>query len=250
MTISDSIEKIKHLLRPAPESLFNDLNMRTAFSNWGHLTTEKCAQYGIEAFVGMVSETHYNCSHFWCTPTPDGMDLNVKARMYYAVNPEEDTDFIGVHLFNPVKTIGDGIVFSDVPVQKLVIQPTCDGRLGILMGFMDHSSGLIDEKTATGLFASPRHVPVLKSYLIEGVTPIIFCKRKGRVWHIDQLDASGSNQSGDEGYEKVSELGRYQEDKTKSHLLYLDIAGKSYGFRTKHPTIVIDRNPNRGKTKK
>ena len=104
------------------------------------LTTEKCAQYGIEAFVGMISETHYNCSHFWCTPTPDGMDLNVKARMYYAVNPEEDTDFIGVHLFNPVKTIGDGIVFSDVPVQKLVIQPTCDGRLGILMG-MDHSTG-------------------------------------------------------------------------------------------------------------
>ena len=92
---------------------------------WGPLTFEECARIGIEAFMGLVSDIHEDCTrHWWCTPVR--RDLAKGIQLAYADHPPNGgpDDYILVSQFS-----ADSRPIDPRMVLETTLNPMSDGRV-------------------------------------------------------------------------------------------------------------------------
>ena len=93
---------------------------------WGPLTFEECARIGIEAFMGLVSDIHEDCTrHYWCTPFRQ--DLARVVIFYYVAGRD---DFIDAVQYRITGKTSEGMPLMDTdPMLETTLHPMSDGRV-------------------------------------------------------------------------------------------------------------------------
>ena len=202
---------------------------------WGDLSNEDCAEYGLESFMGMVTEVHHDCHDFWCSSEAD-LVMMVKFYVGNSLLTENRESYIGAYLWWAKQYAEDGIpVLDERPLQKLIIQPLDDGNVAIIKGYIDHDKvvgssgelGLIDQRTAEYLAVNPCRVPDIPQYPTD-TTPTFFCQRTEGTWHLARLASDSEDKEEDLQLHRQWTFASIPENPnrtTKTYLKSMDEAG-------------------------
>ena len=161
-----------------------------SITTWGDLGKEDIARNGLEAFMGMVSQIHPDCSHWWCDQTMP--DLLLMVEFYY--NRNEKQNFIGGYICRSQRRRNGIITFAE-PSQKILIQPlSIENYTSVTIGSIDQSKvresdvgrGPIDRRTAEVLMLIPKQpIPSIpREPTSANIPPRFVVSRKNVEWNL------------------------------------------------------------------
>ena len=136
--------------------------------NWGEMSLEDCGRFGIEAFMGLVSYRHDDCSiHWWCAPVDRDLAFMVVFDQGTHLEPQGAEDYIAAYQYSITEfTLEGHPVYDPEPKLKMIINRMSDESRRILYGLVSppvgdepqHQQPLLDRANADEWLVFPRPV--------------------------------------------------------------------------------------------
>ena len=136
--------------------------------NWGVITREDCARFGIEAFMGLVTYPHEDGSaHWWCAPKKRDKAFMLIFDLGTHLEPQGADDYIAAYQYSIPEFTPEGHpVYDPEPKLKMIMNKMSDGSRRIIYGPVSPPTGndpqdpqpLLDRSNSEEWQAFPRNV--------------------------------------------------------------------------------------------